>query len=103
MYFYVLFSLSAFSFRVSNSVTHIFITTNRLIAVTDIEDYFQITSSKPSLVLVRFHEVDSSHPWYDILDSSRITNPDKLKMSIYSAISTHHQTPAEQNVRAAFS
>jgi hypothetical protein len=101
MYFYVPFSLSAFSIKVSNSVTQSFIATVRSIAVEEIEDHFQIMSSRPLLVLVRLHEGNSSHPWYDILDSSRMTNPDKLSTSMDSVIPAHHPRPVQRNWMAA--
>jgi hypothetical protein len=59
-------------------------------------------SSKTSFVLVRFNQGDPSHAWYDILDSSRMTNSDKLWSSIVSMISKHHPRPVQRNQRAAY-
>lgn len=102
MYFYLLFSLSASSFKVLNPVTRMCITTKLSIARKDIENGFQIMSSKTSLVLVRFNQGDPSHAWYDILDSSRMTNPDKLWPSIVLLISTHHPRPVQRYPMAAY-
>ncbi|PMD22588.1 hypothetical protein NA56DRAFT_747840 [Hyaloscypha hepaticicola] len=102
MYFYLLFSLSASSFKVSNLVTRMCIPTKRSIARKDIVTGSQIMSSKTSLVLVRFNQGDPQHAWYDILDSSRMTDSDKLRSSIDSMISTHHPRPVPRNLRAAY-
>jgi hypothetical protein len=59
-------------------------------------------SSKQLLVLVRLHEGNSSHPWYDILDLFHMTNPVKLRKSIASVIPAHHPRPVQRNPMAAY-